>query len=530
MKFQWLLSSLFTGVILCHVQDEFYSSIDQVAELISMERDFIQSLKEYIKEEETHLEQLKRTVDVMDEISGTFSEMPETRVSNPLNAYKLMKRMYTDWRAVEKLIKMDPSHDFLASLSLKCQHFPSKDDVDGAALGLVRLQETYRLDPQSIMDGKISGMGHTELLTPDESYYLATIAHEKQKYLYSFLWMQHALKELDEGKPAVITKKEILYFLIPFVFQVGDLPLAVEMTRQLIALDPSDQNALNYFKYYETVKESLRRWNETQSATANLDFFEGPNFLQGKEYYEALCRGEGIKMTPRRQSTLFCRYNNGKRNPRLIYAPIKEEDEWDHPPIVRYHNFLSEKEMETIKRLSRPKLKRAGVADRKTGGWFIAEYRVSKSAWLMEEDDPVVSRVNQRIADITGLDMQTAEHLQVANYGIGGHYEPHYDFPRMHVNDSNYKTNGNRIATFLNYMSDVEFGGATVFPDVGAAVQPIKFQTSGSENGARSSDEGVVYLKLTDPAFLCSSGLSSGRWTPEGPPTVLPGFRGSLRA
>lgn len=35
------------------------------------------------------------------------------------------------------------------------------------------------------------------------------------------------------------------------------------------------------------------------------------------------------------------------------------------------------------------------------------------SAWLEGEDDPVIYRVNQRIEDITGLTVDTAELLQV---------------------------------------------------------------------------------------------------------------------
>lgn len=70
--------------------------------------------------------------------------------------------------------------------------------------------------------------------------------------------------------------------------------------------------------------------------------------------------------------------------------------------------------------------------------------------------------------------METAEELQVVNYGIGGHYEPHFDFARvswrsckkLSVIDFNlylfqkdeknsFKNlgTGNRIATVLFYVS-----------------------------------------------------------------------------
>lgn len=35
---------------------------------------------------------------------------------------------------------------------------------------------------------------------------------------------------------------------------------------------------------------------------------------------------------------------------------FKEEVEWDQPTILRYHDFLSEGEIDTIKTLARPKV------------------------------------------------------------------------------------------------------------------------------------------------------------------------------
>lgn len=50
--------------------------------------------------------------------------------------------------------------------------------------------------------------------------------------------------------------------------------------------------------------------------------------------------------------------------------------------------------------------------------------RKSKCVWFD-------GQVTRRVGDVTGLDMDTAEDLQVVNYGIGGHYEPHFDYARV---------------------------------------------------------------------------------------------------
>lgn len=75
---------------------------------------------------------------------------------------------------------------------------------------------------------------------------------------------------------------------------------------------------------------------------------------------------------------------------------------------------------------------------------------------------------------MTGLEMKTAEDLQIANYGIGGHYDPHFDFARKEETKAFESTIGNRVATALFYLSQPEAGGATVFPELKLTLYPSK--------------------------------------------------------
>ena len=48
-----------------------------------------------------------------------------------------------------------------------------------------------------------------------------------------------------------------------------------------------------------------------------------------------------------------------------------------------------------------------------TGKLEYADYRISKSAWLREDLDPMVGTIRRRVSDYSGLALETAEELQV---------------------------------------------------------------------------------------------------------------------
>uniref|UniRef100_A0A3Q2GYW8 procollagen-proline 4-dioxygenase n=1 Tax=Equus caballus TaxID=9796 RepID=A0A3Q2GYW8_HORSE len=465
------------GVLGC-VQAEFFTSIGHMTDLIYAEKDLVQSLKEYILVEEAKLSKIKSWADKMEALTSKSAADPEGYLAHPVNAYKLVKRLNTDWPALEDLVLQDSAAGFIANFSVQRQFFPTDEDEMGAAKALMRLQDTYKLDPDTISKGELPGTKYQAVLSVDDCFGMGRSAYNDGDYYHTVLWMEQVLKQLDAGEEATTAKTQVLDYLSYAVFQLGDLHRALELTRRLLSLDPSHERAGGNLRYFERLLEEEREKpssNQTEAELATQEgIYERPvDYLPERDVYESLCRGEGVKLTPRRQKRLFCRYHHGNRTPQLLIAPFKEEDEWDSPHIVRYYDVMSDEEIERIKEIAKPKLARATVRDPKTGVLTVASYRVSKSSWLEEDDDPVVARVNLRMQHITGLTVKTAELLQVANYGMGGQYEPHFDFSRRPF-DSGLKTEGNRVATFLNYMSDVEAGGATVFPDLGAAIWPKK--------------------------------------------------------
>eukprot|EP00079_Xenopus_tropicalis_P033765 XP_017947536.1 PREDICTED: prolyl 4-hydroxylase subunit alpha-2 isoform X3 [Xenopus tropicalis] len=521
------------------VQTEVFTSTGQMTDLIFRERDLLQSLKEYIREEEERLSKIKRWASEVDELSSRSTADPEGYLGHPVNAYKLVKRFNTDWSSLENLVLQDSAKGFIANFTFQREYFPTEEDETGAARALMRIQDTYKLDPDVIAKGKLPGTNYISSLSADDSFGMGKIAYHDGDYYHTVLWMQQALKQMDEGEDAVVNKVDVLDYLSYTVFQLGDVPRALELTKRLLVLDPNHDRAVNNLKYFEKMQEKQKaelKQNEstnTESATRQPGVYSRPlDYLPERDVYEALCRGEGVKMNPRRQRRLFCRYHNGNRSPYLILSPVKVEDEWDSPRIVRYLNALSDEEIAKIKELAKPKLARATVRDPKTGVLSVANYRVSKSAWLEENDDPVIARVNLRMQAITGLTVDTAELLQVANYGMGGQYEPHFDFSRRPF-DSNLKTDGNRlatflnykdepdvfkrlgtgnrVATFLNYMSDVEAGGATVFPDFGAAIWPKKGTAVFWYNLFRSG-EGDYRTRHAACPVLVGSKWVSNKW------------------
>lgn len=177
--------------------------------------------------------------------------------------------------------------------------------------------------------------------------------------------------------------------------------------------------------------------------------------------------------SPQNPERLKCYYKTGHPLCTIKRCPI--EVVFTNPDIMIFHQIMTDAEIDRVITISKPLLNRATVHNPVTGKLEFAQYRISKNCWLSGRHDPLIDRINRRMTALTGLHLDTAEDFQVQNYGLAGHYDPHFDFSRDLANSTLGELGtGNRIATVLLYMSDVEAGGATVFPYVGARVMPSK--------------------------------------------------------
>lgn len=94
----------------------------------------------------------------------------------------------------------------------------------------------------AVLRRRPTGVHSSAFLTVDDCYDMGKTAYNEADYYHAVLWMQQALKQLDTGEDAVISKADILDYLSYSVYQMGDLPRAIELTRRLVAIGEQQQH------------------------------------------------------------------------------------------------------------------------------------------------------------------------------------------------------------------------------------------------------------------------------------------------
>jgi chlorite dismutase len=134
--------------------------------------------------------------------------------------------------------------------------------------------------------------------------------------------------------------------------------------------------------------------------------------------------------------------------------------------VVVFEDFLSNEESERIIQVGGKGWSRSIAGD------GVQSVRTSSTAWCDPRScqrDPVLSRVRSRIANLTMVPEQNAEHMQVLKYERGQFYKVHHD-----QNSPRSSAWGPRMFTMFMYIGDGYSGGETHFPRLNLTIPPGK--------------------------------------------------------
>ena len=118
--------------------------------------------------------------------------------------------------------------------------------------------------------------------------------------------------------------------------------------------------------------------------------------------------------------------------------------------------FLTREEAEATIAAARPTMRRSEVVNEADGTSKTSDERTSSGGWVSGEDSEVMANIERRVAAWTMLPRNRGETTQVMRYEAGQEYAAHDDYFHDEVN---VKNGGQRAATVLMYLSDVEEGG-----------------------------------------------------------------------
>jgi prolyl 4-hydroxylase len=150
-------------------------------------------------------------------------------------------------------------------------------------------------------------------------------------------------------------------------------------------------------------------------------------------------------------------------------AAARARQLFDAPRVATFERFAPPPLCDWLIERARPRLERAKVYDRGTGGGRLEEARNNSSAeFNAAQSDVPMMRLRARILASIGLSTLKTETPSVLHYAPGQQFEPHVDFldPAEPGYLADLQRNGQRAATFLLYLNEDYEGGETDFPNI----------------------------------------------------------------
>ena len=101
------------------------------------------------------------------------------------------------------------------------------------------------------------------------------------------------------------------------------------------------------------------------------------------------------------------------------------------------------------------------------------DFRTSESC-NMQPDEPIVRQIEDKLTDLTGIQIEHGETIQGQRYAVGQQFKPHFDYfhPTEPYWPAMERSGGQRTWTAMMFLNVPGEGGQTAFPEAGLKIAP----------------------------------------------------------
>lgn len=526
----------------------------KLRDIFLTEQDIVDELKSSIYAKQPfvtkYLEVLLKPVN--DEIEAGRSQNQDLETitwerlcANPIHVFSLMgRKLYFEDVVLQTILRetenLEERERVLNATwgHMKRVSWPEEIDFKGAIHGLLRVQFTYHLPTIDIADGKLRDRQTLARLSVDDCLFLAKDRLNGKNpllttggidFAVAIEWAEAAL-ELEK-RELVNTGKEDLSMLTKISEVLNEAKKSHD--KHFMPPTPGDgwsryPNEHFFIRPFGEDKQLTGRQlrQEERENFSKRYTSESLEFVHHLRDYHTLCRGDAVLSRNAKKFEGYCTMTH-KNDPYLYLSPAKIEVLSEQPELYMFHDVVTKNELEYMQTTVTSKLSRSGlyVEGGAENSKFTSE-RTQSNAWLFEAKNTKLHALSRRLEHLTGLhisdppggyEMEASEAYQIGVYSPGGLYLPHYDAlePLDHLGYTHKRAwVGNRIATAMFYLSDVD-GGGTAFGNMGKVTFPKKGSLAFWYNLHRNGSKDFYSIHGACPTLFGIKWVSN-KWIREG--------------